>query len=42
VHADVREITQRMSGDRYWAGDMAALQAAVLAGAIGAADFLGL
>ena len=42
VHADVREITPRMSGDRYWAGDMAALQAAVLAGAIGAADFLGL
>jgi len=42
VHADVREITPRMSGDRYWAGDMAALQTAVLAGAIGAADFLGL
>jgi histidine ammonia-lyase len=36
IHAAVREITPRMAGDRYWASDMAAAQAAVLAGAIGA------
>ena len=34
VHADVREISPRMAGDRYWASEMAALQAAVLAGGI--------
>jgi histidine ammonia-lyase len=36
VHAAVREITPRMGTDRYWAADMAATQAAVLAGGIGA------
>jgi histidine ammonia-lyase len=41
VHALVREITPHFSADRYWADDMAALQAAVLAGDIGAGeDFL--
>jgi histidine ammonia-lyase len=34
VHAKVREITPRFTSDRYWADDMAALQAAVLAGEI--------
>ena len=38
VHAAVREISPRMEGDRYWASDMAALQAAVLAGGITAGD----
>jgi histidine ammonia-lyase len=42
VHAGVRELTPRMEGDRFWASDMAALQAAVLTGAIGPSDFLGL
>ena len=36
VHAKVREISSRFTSDRYWADDMAALQAAVLAGDIGA------
>ncbi len=36
IHAKVREITPRFTSDRYWASDMAALQAAVLAGEIGA------
>jgi histidine ammonia-lyase len=36
VHAAVRELTPRFTSDRYWATDMAALQAAVLAGEIGA------
>ena len=35
VHARVRERTPRFTSDRYWADDMAALQAAVLAGQIG-------
>jgi histidine ammonia-lyase len=35
VHAKVRELTPRFASDRYWADDMAALQAAVLAGEIG-------
>jgi len=35
VHAKVREISSRFTSDRYWADDMAALQAAVLAGEIG-------
>lgn len=34
VHAKVREITPRFTSDRYWADDLAALQAAVLAGEI--------
>jgi hypothetical protein len=41
VHADLREITPAMAGDRYWASEMAALQGAVLAGAIAPANFLG-
>jgi hypothetical protein len=32
----VREVTPRFGSDRYWADDMAALQAAVLDGKIGA------
>ncbi len=36
VHARVRAISPRLAGDRYWADEMAALQAAVLAGEIGA------
>jgi len=35
IHAKVREISSRFTSDRYWADDMAALQAAVLAGEIG-------
>jgi histidine ammonia-lyase len=35
VHSKVREITPHFTSDRYWADDMAALQAAVLAGEIG-------
>jgi histidine ammonia-lyase len=35
VHRDVRSISSRFTADRYWADDMAALQAAVLAGKIG-------
>jgi len=34
VHAKVREISPRLESDRYWADEMAALQAAVLAGEI--------
>jgi histidine ammonia-lyase len=40
VHARVREITPRFTSDRYWASDMAALQAAVLAGEISPREFL--
>jgi histidine ammonia-lyase len=36
IHAAIREITPRFGSDRYWADDMAALQAAVLDGNIGA------
>jgi histidine ammonia-lyase len=35
IHAIVRKHTPRFTSDRYWADDMAALQAAVLAGAFG-------
>ena len=35
LHAKVREISPQLVSDRYWASDMAALQAAVLAGEIG-------
>ncbi len=38
VHAKVRAVTPRFTSDRYWADDMAALQAAVLAGEIGAGE----
>ncbi|MBA2770575.1 MAG: hypothetical protein H0U34_00955 [Sphingomonas sp.] len=41
VHGKVRELTPRFTADRYWADDMAALQAAVLAGDIGTAEMLG-
>ena len=34
VHAKVRELSQHLVSDRYWASEMAALQAAVLAGEI--------
>jgi histidine ammonia-lyase len=40
VHAKVRAITPHFTADRYWADDMAALQAAVLAGKIGAESLL--
>ncbi|HET9813574.1 MAG TPA: hypothetical protein VFP57_07960, partial [Sphingomicrobium sp.] len=39
VHAAVREITPHFTSDRYWADDMAALQAAVLDGRIGTFQF---
>ena len=35
VHSKVRAITPHFTADRYWADEMAALQAAVLAGSIG-------
>jgi histidine ammonia-lyase len=35
LHARVREISPRLESDRYWADEMAALQAAVLAGTVG-------
>jgi histidine ammonia-lyase len=35
VHAKVRAISPRLESDRYWADEMAALQAAVLAGVMG-------
>jgi len=35
VHGKVRAITPRFGSDRYWADEMAALQAAVLAGGLG-------
>ena len=35
LHSKVRAVTPRFTSDRYWADDMAALQAAVLAGEIG-------
>ena len=38
VHAAVREISPHFTADHYWSSDMAALQAAVLAGAISAGD----
>ena len=36
VHAKVRSLSPHLDADRYWADEMAALQAAVLAGEIGA------
>ena len=36
LHAEVREISPRFTTDPYWSSDMAALQAAVLAGKFGA------
>jgi histidine ammonia-lyase len=40
VHGKVRAISPRLETDRYWADEMAALQAAVLAGEIGEGDWL--
>lgn len=40
VHAKVRAISPHLETDRYWADEMAALQAAVLAGEIGDGDWL--
>jgi len=37
VHAKVRAISPHLGSDRYWADEMAALQAAVLSGEIGSA-----
>jgi len=36
VHANVRSLSPHLETDRYWADEMAALQAAVLSGEIGA------
>ena len=35
VHANVRDHSPHLQSDRYWADEMAALQAAVLAGEFG-------
>ena len=40
VHASVRELSPHLGSDRYWADEMASLQAAVLAGEIGASEVL--
>jgi len=40
VHSKVREISPRFTSDRYWADDMAELQAAVLAGGVTGEDGL--
>jgi histidine ammonia-lyase len=40
VHAAVRKLSPHFAADRYWADEMSALQAAVLAGEIGAREFL--
>jgi histidine ammonia-lyase len=40
VHAKIRTLSPHLGADRYWAGEMAALQAAVLAGDIGDATTL--
>ncbi len=42
VHAAVRARSPHFTADRYWADEMAALQAAVLAGEIGSVQFLGI
>jgi histidine ammonia-lyase len=39
VHARVRAISPHFTADRYWADEMAALQAAVLDGEMGAPGF---
>jgi histidine ammonia-lyase len=41
VHARVREHSPHLVSDRYWADEMVALQAAVLAGEFGPAQILG-
>lgn len=40
IHAKVREITPRFTSDRYWADEMAELQAAVLGGGVTGEDGL--
>jgi histidine ammonia-lyase len=35
LHAQIRALSPHLQTDRYWADEMAALQAAVLAGEIG-------
>ena len=40
IHAAVRQLSPHFTADRYWADEISALQAAVLAGAIGEAEFL--
>jgi histidine ammonia-lyase len=40
IHAKVRALSPHLTSDRYWADEMAALQSAVLAGAIGEARLL--
>lgn len=40
VHAKVRELSPHLVSDRYWADEMAGLQAAVLAGGIGPPGYL--
>ncbi len=40
VHAKVRELTAPLTADRYWADDMAAVQAAVLTGTFGTGGWL--
>jgi histidine ammonia-lyase len=41
LHAKVRGLSPRLESDRYWADEMAALQAAVLAGDFGGQEFFG-
>jgi histidine ammonia-lyase len=40
IHAKVRAMTPPFTSDRYWAGDMATLQDAVLLGDFGQSDVL--
>ncbi|MBA3511864.1 histidine ammonia-lyase [Sphingomonas sp.] len=40
IHSKVRALSPHLTSDRYWADEMAALQAAVLAGEIGVGDVL--
>ncbi|MEP7130352.1 MAG: histidine ammonia-lyase [Sphingomicrobium sp.] len=40
IHARVRQISPRLVSDRYWADELATLQAAVLSGEIAPGDFL--
>ena len=41
IHGAIRALSPHFTADRYWADEMAALQAAVLEGAIGEAEVLG-
>ena len=41
VYSAVRERSPYFTADRYWADEISALQSAVLAGEIGAGEFLG-